>query len=248
MPQNALLVYPRVCGGSRKPSAAPPSFNGLSPRVRGKQQRLLTSGARQRSIPACAGEAVLLASNQSLTAVYPRVCGGSAPRRFGNAGTAGLSPRVRGKHGAAPAAELQPGSIPACAGEAVSVAGVTGTGKVYPRVCGGSLLAGAILGIPEGLSPRVRGKRLHGRPVHQRNRSIPACAGEAPLWRVSPTPTKVYPRVCGGSTLYAATPPLNKGLSPRVRGKRPGAAGARGKVWSIPACAGEASVSARPTS
>ena len=70
----------------------------------------------------------------------------------------GLSPRVRGKPRAAASVNIVIRSIPACAGEAEYLSTDTSTGKVYPRVCGGSregLLAH--LGI-QGLSPRVRGK------------------------------------------------------------------------------------------
>ena len=72
-------------------------LNGLSPRVRGK---LLLDGAGhlgQRSIPACAGEAVIVGASLCGRWVYPRVCGGSNITTAAAATAAGLSPRVRGK-------------------------------------------------------------------------------------------------------------------------------------------------------
>ena len=56
---------------------------------------------------------------------------------------------------------------------------------VYPRVCGGTLLEGAILVDATGLSPRVRGN---------------------PPGRVAGTVVMrwVYPRVCGGT--FVAVP------------------------------------------
>ena len=52
---------------------------------------------------------------------------------------------------------------------------------------------------PRGLSPRVRGN-LHRRlPSAFCVRSIPACAGEPFVAKVSAAKPRVYPRVCGGT-------------------------------------------------
>ena len=52
------------------------------------------------------------------------------------------------------------GSIPACAGEAGAFPGRPGEREVYPRVCGGSGAYPTTGKSLEGLSPRVRGKRV----------------------------------------------------------------------------------------
>ena len=183
-------------------------------------------------MPACA--------SAWLTAVYPRVCGGSpAPFRH-PLPACGLSPRVRGKPAPATRPPALPGSIPACAGEARWPVARRGRVRVYPRVCGGSLLEVTGLTRAHGLSPRVRGKPLPLPVFSGVSRSIPACAGEAPdrgdyRWRL-----RVYPRVCGGSHFEYGYYAEVQGLSPRVRGKPwpdgPPQLGER----SIPACAGEA--------
>ena len=253
-------VYPRVCGGSGPFQSVRDGALGLSPRVRGKPYQRSFRNRHSRSIPACAGEAGTATQEASQWTVYPRVCGGSraVPSRY--ASGAGLSPRVRGK----PIQNIDlvqtAGSIPACAGEApVSVAPVSPV-PVYPRVCGGSVSATAVLRSALGLSPRVRGKL--GYQVHSITYwgSIPACAGEAQPGRGRLPSARVYPRVCGGSPLPCVCLLASRGLSPRVRGKRqscrgrayPAAPGAsprrkrqscRGRVFvrrSIPACAGEA--------
>ena len=73
-------------------------------------------------------------------------------------------------------------------------------GGVYPRVCGGTDGAGwAALPVP-GLSPRVRGNHLGYPSCLIYYRSIPACAGEPPRPRRLPLVTRVYPRVCGGTS------------------------------------------------
>ena len=188
------------------------------------------------------------------------MCGGSpvcAPNRSPGCG---LSPRVRGKLPPAALADLPPGSIPACAGEALLHCGHDYTRWVYPRVCGGSRPGTAPRGPPVGLSPRVRGKHSCGEGQDHVHRSIPACAGEAPTLEAASAmdesipacageaitnPTAwasgtVYPRVCGGSAGARQDCPSGEGLSPRVRGKPD----RRFEWWaidgSIPACAGEA--------
>ena len=70
-------VYPRVCGGTpadAKKAAAP---RGLSPRVRGNHEAGRRDHPRVGSIPACAGEPVMVVGGMSSSWVYPRVCGGT---------------------------------------------------------------------------------------------------------------------------------------------------------------------------
>ena len=133
-----VRVYPRVCGGSAWAAMMIRGVQGLSPRVRGKRGFRRRGHNWGRSIPACAGEARRVAFGNVPLTVYPRVCGGSQPRIVVLPTPYGLSPRVRGKlrrvelHGAAA------GSIPACAGEAAWPWYSSESGRVYPRVCGGS--------------------------------------------------------------------------------------------------------------
>ena len=54
--QDALAVYPRVCGGNGHTLPDYPKPHGLSPRVRGKLFLTMRPVLRRRSIPACAGE------------------------------------------------------------------------------------------------------------------------------------------------------------------------------------------------
>ena len=55
----------------------------------------------------------------------------------------------------------------------------------------------------------------------------------------------VYPRVCGGSVNSSAVREIHLGLSPRVRGKRSDIDLEVVEARSIPACAGEATISSR---
>ena len=112
-----LRVYPRVCGGTSRSSSLYAFSMGLSPRVRGNQERGDWVHLQIRSIPACAGEPPHEPSILSVIRVYPRVCGGTSRRRAIKRWCTGLSPRVRGNRVEAMYWVRSPRSIPACAGE-----------------------------------------------------------------------------------------------------------------------------------
>ena len=90
----------------------------------------------------------------------------------------GLSPRVRGNLLRLAGASEEARSIPACAGEPKPCSRPMSATGVYPRVCGGTILQGALLLPALGLSPRVRGNPESRVSWRKRSRSIPACAGE----------------------------------------------------------------------
>ena len=230
-----------MCGGTGWRLILPPTQRGLSPRVRGNLLHLLLPLAQGRSIPACAGEPPGCLPQPEPLSVYPRVCGGTLVSRSAVYRRLGLSPRVRGNRRLAVAVQRCRRSIPACAGEPQRGYRYQPAGTVYPRVCGGTLCSDNGSRLPLGLSPRVRGNRP---PLWRKcppARSIPACAGEPGRERGCIMPTKVYPRVCGGTAIgqLAHSPP--GGLSPRVRGNRRASTASVQWPWSIPACAGEPS-------
>ena len=90
-----------------------------------------------------------------------------------------------------------------------------------------------------GLSPRVRGNQRPCRFQSIRRGSIPACAGEPPQCGPYRDRTRVYPRVCGGTSCLRLPVRSALGLSPRVRGNRKQGAERNERCRSIPACAGE---------
>ena len=116
-------VYPRVCGGTVGESRQPTGGGGLSPRVRGNLPLYNVVDEAGGSIPACAGEPRTTARARRPTAVYPRVCGGTASMSPSFGGKSGLSPRVRGNPRVDGANANAGGSIPACAGEPIGGAG-----------------------------------------------------------------------------------------------------------------------------
>ena len=160
----------------------------------------------------------------------------------------GLSPRVRGNPIGYNIGILIQGSIPACAGEPKDAAPRPELPEVYPRVCGGTLLASRKLLSTRGLSPRVRGNPNTWYKPFRVPRSIPACAGE-PGASNPPAPLRrVYPRVCGGTPPSSASISVARGLSPRVRGNLVRLAKSAGWMGSIPACAGEPAASSGSSS
>ena len=212
---------------------------GLSPRVRGNPRQTAPAAPTPRSIPACAGEPIVLDTLGAATEVYPRVCGGTQRAAAAWRAGSGLSPRVRGNPPAAAYPRRPSRSIPACAGEPPQATRPMAAPRVYPRVCGGTAEQPAFRGRREGLSPRVRGNRGRPRFPGGNHGSIPACAGEPRYHTGQPEPRRVYPRVCGGTDLVLCRPPQLMGLSPRVRGNRRAAPARRTAGGSIPACAGE---------
>ena len=227
---SGYKVYPRVCGGTSTILADSSTRCGLSPRVRGNPHRSPSPRSAGGSIPACAGEPSASAPKASQIEVYPRVWRGN--------------PRLR------PQVPWLRGSIPACAGEPTTPAPCPCPSPVYPRVCGGTRRHQPYTTRSTGLSPRVRGNREHEPRRQLRHRSIPACAGEPGDATHRGTRQAVYPRVCGGTWTVTIDGAPQTGLSPSVRGNRPGPRPGRQTCGSIPACAGEPSTrsASSPTS
>ena len=147
------------------------------------------------------------------------MCGGTATSSLPCQYSAGLSPRVRGNPPSGPLVCWRNRTIPACAGEPLTLAIHLAEYGDYPRVCGGTLLfENAVKGEP-GLSPRVRGNPQQGPGAALGLRTIPACAGE-PARRVAPRAGgEDYPRVCGGTYIDLSESPLDGGTIPACAGE-----------------------------
>ena len=134
-------VYPRECGAARNTANAASSQSGLSPRVRGSRATAATPTPSLRSIPASAGQPDSLPLSRRTSAVYPRECGAANATRAETPRSRGLSPRVRGSHGAASSSSRQFRSIPASAGQPRMVPTRGPVATVYPRECGAAVSA-----------------------------------------------------------------------------------------------------------
>ena len=160
---NGAGVYPRACGGTAILRTVSDHELGLSPRVRGNRRHGVRRQRGRGSIPARAGEPCPENGEPSNPKVYPRACGGTTEWDNVDKQKRGLSPRVRGNHVELKEVLLATGSIPARAGEPPAWSRGFRRSAVYPRACGGTLVNRVRSGQIRGLSPRVRGNRLHHR-------------------------------------------------------------------------------------
>ena len=236
-------VYPRVCGGTRLIPTGYHTHTGLSPRVRGNPINVTSESEEKWSIPACAGEPTPRLEPVREAQVYPRVCGGTAAYRGVMLASTGLSPRVRGNLYVLCRFRSRRWSIPACAGEPTWNQSRKRGERVYPRVCGGTLICSSSRPPSRGLSPRVRGNLYIYQYYYILGGSIPACAGEPGSRRRRTCIGWVYPRVCGGTGPDGGNAAARHGLSPRVRGNLTRPSRYNVGRGSIPACAGEPTMS-----
>ena len=241
-PTLSPTVYPRACGGTVPPLTDGLASIGLSPRVRGNHWDSVRRTPDGRSIPARAGEPGYVPVPLETEGVYPRACGGTVPVMLMQRKSSGLSPRVRGNLPLHPLAAGNVGAIPARAGEPRFERFRRGRRGVYPRACGGTGRGQPAAYWDSGLSPRVRGNRAVVSDPADAHGSIPARAGEPSSGSSSGTSPRVYPRACGGTTLSANPATRSCGLSPRVRGNHVQPGRRRSGRGSIPARAGEPSL------
>ena len=115
--------------------------------------------------------------------------------------------------------QVQPGSIPARAGETIGYRRMRPVLTVYPRTGGGNYIQNGGHPVSLGLSPHGRGKRWRLRVGSGRVRSIPARAGETRMLTPNPNGFEVYPRTGGGNPQTSFLSAVSSGLSPHGRGK-----------------------------
>ena len=131
-------VYPRPRGGTLEAPDDGGGIRGLSPPTRGNPRPLIHWGAKQRSIPAHAGEPPQLPRSARLCPVYPRPRGGTGRSVHLRPPQGGLSPPTRGNPPPAADGQANTGSIPAHAGEPPDMVMARVKIAVYPRPRGGT--------------------------------------------------------------------------------------------------------------
>ena len=175
---NTSTVYPRASGGTEVPDHSSSITEGLSPRERGNHGVASMPIAGAGSIPARAGEPSPLLARRPFRWVYPRASGGTPANPSPSGDVFGLSPRERGNRNIASGEDVEPGSIPARAGEPPPPPASLALPGVYPRASGGTVWDNDVFLGPYGLSPRERGNRKGYPRGTVSLRSIPARAGE----------------------------------------------------------------------
>ena len=91
-----------------------------------------------RSIPACAGEPISAKTALARPQDYPRMCGGTLILLHPRQCMDGLSPHVRGNPLRSHVLVVEMRTIPACAGEPLSIRLIQPPLWDYPRMCGGT--------------------------------------------------------------------------------------------------------------
>ena len=232
-------VDPRVCGGAEMLAIMCGIWMGRSPRVRGSPTASASPAAWCGSIPACAGEPMIMNTCITHCGVDPRVRGGAGHLYWSVLICAGRSPRTRGSPLCLAVNRILLRSIPAYAGEPVLRFAVWRHPVVDPRVRGGAEAWCVDATDEMGRSPRTRGSLAGARQSHAGDGSIPAYAGEPPTMDDGFALFRVDPRVRGGAFVTKIVLRVLPGRSPRTRGSHGRLYGPHGLERSIPAYAGE---------
>ena len=195
--------------------------------------------ARNRIIPARAGQTAGRRSGCCQPTDHPRACGANVSAEVDDFLQCGSSPRVRGKRLRKAIRSAIRRIIPARAGQ--TSAGLDGADVPpdHPRACGANHECRPLMVLPVGSSPRVRGKLAGLTRGFPRLRIIPARAGQTDSKRrASPTPSD-HPRACGANSRSVSELSTSTGSSPRVRGKHRVQEPRHGQSRIIPARAGQ---------
>ena len=231
--------YPRARGGTFVRTWHRHRRVGLSPRSRGNPRPSCGHGGPGRTIPALAGEPRPFTFVIGKTRDYPRARGGTRSSFTLGYRQPGLSPRSRGNlRLLEPNTDLR-GTIPALAGEPVSVTKSGYQPRDYPRARGGTSSRFCPVRSRPGLSPRSRGNLRHRSLASARSGTIPALAGEPHSFRRRALRSKDYPRARGGTVWSVGSLMKASGLSPRSRGNRNRSNLSKIRTGTIPALAGE---------
>ena len=181
------------------------SSTGLSPRMRGNHSKAFGAGSRTGGVypRACGGTRVTIEFSGELDGSIPAHAGEPAPSVDEHRGPPGLSPRMRGNLRRRSAGQrlARLGSIPAHAGEPTAGGrpSLGLTGRVYPRACGGTVMAVRCKAPTRGSIPAHAGEPSAGQMADAVQGSIPAHAGEPLPWATQDRGARVYPRACGGT-------------------------------------------------
>ena len=155
-----------------------------------------------------------------MTSDHPRACGANAVTRAPASRPCGSSPRMRGKRRIVDTRHNRLRIIPAHAGQTKSKRVRAFSMPDHPRACGANSCDAASGRIVTGSSPRMRGKHGHLVRRNDRDRIIPAHAGQTPARAGVRCRSPDHPRACGANTPINTWIDWMSGSSPRMRGKR----------------------------
>ena len=128
--------HPRACGEHVVERRSRRGFKGSSPRMRGTLGELVSDCLRMGIIPAHAGNTILSRDGAWDELDHPRACGEHGNRRPREVSVWGSSPRMRGTLANNIGLAIDPGIIPAHAGNTPAQARTGRHGRDHPRACG----------------------------------------------------------------------------------------------------------------
>ena len=211
-------VHPRTCGERRLWLLVLRGSTGSSPHVRGTGLGELAILARERFIPARAGNGLTYRLTILLTAVHPRTCGERVFSIVCALLQVGSSPHVRGTVERVDCRVVTLRFIPARAGNGRRNISQCTAPPVHPRTCGERVAVYSSEEIVHGSSPHVRGTGWWGRGRDRERRFIPARAGNGTSSTRSTSSFAVHPRTCGERLERVRAHEPRFGSSPHVRG------------------------------
>ena len=177
-----------------------------------------TAVAKNRFIPARAGNRPVESRRGCEPSVHPRACGEQSSKLTGNATESGSSPRVRGTGAGRGHVDREARFIPARAGNSLPGRCRRPRAPVHPRACGEQVVTSVLCCFAAGSSPRVRGTGAPHRQAARGGRFIPARAGNSKWWLRASAYSSVHPRACGEQCATYIGGTVADGSSPRVRG------------------------------
>ena len=215
-----MVVYPRWRGELFCALAFCWLSRGLSPLARGTLCRCQHCWRVIRFIPAGAGNTVPRIISLSSSTVYPRWRGEHVGRESFDCPYIGLSPLARGTHQRYRLQLTGSRFIPAGAGNTNMGSAVNEIKTVYPRWRGEHEAISKTPAIAAGLSPLARGTPGVERQMTEKERFIPAGAGNTSPLLTPGKSAAVYPRWRGEHPFIFVSSWRDLGLSPLARGTR----------------------------
>ena len=198
LPLSALLarntVYPRWRGEHRSSHYFPFFFDGLSPLARGTLRIAHADNRARRFIPAGAGNTSTLSITTDREPVYPRWRGEHPNGSALSYPQIGLSPLARGTLKVLKNIGFRTRFIPAGAGNTGVIPIAARNAAVYPRWRGEHDKSLTKNNSTPGLSPLARGTPGVERQMTEKERFIPAGAGNTCALILSRLSESVYPR------------------------------------------------------
>ena len=192
---------------------------GPSPRIRGKSTTSFHMSITYRTIPANTGKIPAKPQTWITIPDHPREYGENARGGNGRHNRWGPSPRIRGKCATTHFTAKPTGTIPANTGKITPLPWTWQGYGDHPREYGENRMVAGCIAHAWGPSPRIRGKFVLQRNIHEGVGTIPANTGKIRRLMLIPPAAWDHPREYGENPASIPRSWPATGPSPRIRGK-----------------------------